>query len=110
MRDPERLRAVQQALREMHRKLFELKSAEIVSLRETLDAEGRTVDATRDALFGATRLIESAREAVLAAEHTVAVTRKTLDIVSEAHDAMAVLYETDNALEDFIDEDRASES
>ena len=103
MRDPERLRVVQQALREMHRKLFELKSAEIVSLRETLDAEGRTVDASRDALVGATRLIESTREAVLAAEHTVAVTRKTLDIVSRAHDAMAVLYETDNDLEDVAD-------
>ena len=82
MRDPERLRAVQQALREMHRKLFELKSAEIVSLRETLDADRRTIGSTRDALAAATRMIDCTCEAVLSAQHSIDLTRKTLDIVS----------------------------
>ena len=97
MRDPERLRAVKQKLRETHQKLFDLKSAEIVSLREALDAETRTVDASRDVFM-------AARLAFVEATHAVAGARQTLDLVSEAHDAMAILYEADNELEDLTDD------
>jgi hypothetical protein len=45
-------------------------------------------------------MLDATREAVLAAQQSVDLTRKTLDIVSQAHDAMTVLYESDNELED----------
>ena len=93
MRNPDRLRAVQQVLRESHRKLFALQTQSIASLQEALDAEALTIEATRDVFL-------AARVASIEATHAVAAARKTLEIVSEAHDAMAVLYQADNELED----------
>jgi hypothetical protein len=98
MRDPERLRAVQAVLREKHEKLFALRSAEVVSLRETPDAEGAAVEATRD-------VFDSARIAFVQATIALQAARATLDIVSEAHDALAEIYEADRELEDIIDTD-----
>ena len=40
----------------------------------------------------------AARLAFVEATHAVAAARQTLDLVSEAHDAMAILYEADNEL------------
>jgi hypothetical protein len=102
MKDPERLRAVQRKLRETHYKRHHLQGESIANLRETLDADRRTIGSTRDALAAATRMIDATRDAVLAAQQSIDLTRKTLDIVSEAHDAMTILYKADDELEDVV--------
>jgi hypothetical protein len=53
MKDPERLRAVQRKLRETHRELHDLQGESIAGLRDTLDADRRTIGSTRDALAAA---------------------------------------------------------
>ena len=105
MRDPQRLRAVQRTLRETHRKLHDLQGASIASLRETLEANRLMLAANQDALAGATRLIASTREAFLGAQRALESTTKTVAIVSEAHDAMTVLYESDDELDDITHEE-----
>lgn len=104
MKDPARLRAVQRTLRETHRKLHDLQGASIASLRDTVDADRVMMAANQDALAAATRMITSTREALISAQRALETTGKTLEIVSEAHDAMTVLYESDDELEEIATE------
>ena len=91
MRNPDRLRAVQQVLREKHERLFALETASLASLGDQLVAEGQAVD--------------HAHAAWLDAKRAVAETRKTFDIISEAQDRLAEIYAADRELEDIIDTD-----
>ena len=91
MRNPERLAAVQQVLREKHDKLFALKTASLASLGDQLVAEGQAVDLTHAAWLAARRAVDE--------------TRQTFEIISEAQDALASIYEADRDLEDIVKTD-----
>lgn len=82
---------MQQVLRAKHEKLFALKTATLASLGDQLASEGQAVD--------------HAHAAWVAARQAVEETRKTFEIVSEAQDALAEIYEADRRLEDIVDTD-----
>ncbi len=98
MRNPERLAAVQEVLRQKHEKLHALETDSVASLQAAIDAEGRAVDATRD-------VFASARLAFIEARQAVTAAKNTLHIISEAQDAIAALYASDNDLEHIVKTD-----
>lgn len=91
MRNPERLAAVQQVLREKHERLHALETESLASLGDQLEYEGKAVALTHAAWVAATLAVDR--------------TRKTFEIVSEAQDAIAALYAADNDLEEIIKTD-----